>query len=118
MFIQAYLTSNKSKLMAITKLTCMRMNGFKINTTSPVCQQHCPQNKALTPSWLPSREGDRAQLQGQVGKWPALAAPLSPSVLISRMERTTAVLQISPSARGRPCGAKDHACVFSTVDPS
>ena len=67
------------------------------------------------PTRLPSRDADRAQLQGRVSTWPALGLPFSPSVHISRKERTRAVLPISPFARGRPCGARDHACVLTTV---
>lgn len=117
-FIQAYLTSNKSKLMAIAKLTCTPMNGLKINANSLICKQCCPENEVFSPTLLPSPEMHRALLQGQVSEWLALAAPLSPSVLIGRMERTTAVLQTSPCAWGRPCEARDHACVLNTLHPT
>lgn len=108
LFIQADLTSNQSKLIAIAKLTCMHTNVFKINTTSLDCKHHRPQNNALMPIWVPPCHSDRAGLQGQVSKWPALALPFSPSVHISRRERTIAVLEISPFARRRPCAARDH----------
>lgn len=55
MFIQAYLTSNKSKLMAIAKLTCTHMNGLKINANSLICKQCCPENELFPPTLLPSQ---------------------------------------------------------------